>query len=99
MRKVLDTDRKPERVLRATADSTECTRTRMMEMSPRPSEVWACSNCGVDGSGLYVDVRVSSRSWLFWYAIGSALESMTGVSPRALPLSSNCTELGPLTSM
>src|SRR5436190_1306867 len=51
MRSVLDTDLNPECVLSATAHSTECTSTNMMEASPSPNQISASGRSAMAGSG------------------------------------------------
>ena len=83
MRSVFDTDRKPEWVLSATAHSTECTSTKMMEISPSPNQMRASGSSAMAGSGLNADVNVSSRSLPIRDIMASAVNSMARTSPMA----------------
>ncbi len=82
MRSVFDTERKPECVLSATAHSTECTSTKMMETSPSPNQMSASGSRAMAGNGLNADVSVSSRSLPRRDIMASAVKNMASTSPK-----------------
>ena len=86
MRSVFDTERKPEWVLSATAHSTECTSTKMMEMSPSPNQISASGSRAIAGSGLNADVSVSSRSLPRRDIIARAVNIMASDEPERVAL-------------
>src|SRR5262249_33772923 len=62
MRKVDDTEVKPEWVLSATAHSTECTITNTRLLAPSPNQSSASGSSAMAGSGLNMAVRGERRS-------------------------------------
>ena len=62
MRRVLETDEKPECVFSATAHSTEWISTKTRLPLPRPNQISASGSSAIAGSGLNIEVSVSSRS-------------------------------------
>ena len=83
MRSVFDTDLNPEWVLSATAHSTECTSTNMMERSPSPNQISASGSSAIAGNGLNAEVSVSSRSLPMRDIMASAVNTRAKASPMA----------------
>ena len=82
MRKVSETERKPECMLSATAHSTECTITKTRGR-PRPNQRSASGRSAIAGNGLNMAVNVESRSVPTLVVTAAVVNSAAAASPIA----------------
>ena len=82
MRWVSDTDRKPECMLSATAQSTEWTITNTSEGRPSPNHSRASGSRAMAGRGLNMAVKVESRSVPTRLVTATVVSSAAMMRPR-----------------
>ena len=70
----------------ATAQSTAWISTKTMLASPKPNQINASGRSAIDGSGLNIAVKVSSRSAPMRLMLANAVNSAAITSPAAYPL-------------
>ena len=83
MRTVVETPRKPESVLSATAHSTECTSTNIRLPLPRPNQISASGSSAIAGSGLNIAVMVSRKSVPIAWMMANTVSSPASTVPAA----------------
>ena len=93
MRSVSGTERKPVRVLSATAQSTEWIMTKTSEGLPRPNQIRASGSSAIAGSGLNIAVSIDSRSEPARVETATVVRTAASARPDAYPIASTCSEV------
>lgn len=78
MRKVVDTEPKPDKAFSAMGQTTEWTSTKTSEAWPSPNHMSATGSSAMAGSGLKIDVSMSSHSAATLVVAAAAASTIAG---------------------